>query len=123
MRRLLALLVSSLILSGCTAWHPVAAATLDQGSARVYKRLRVVTRDGYEVQITDASIRTDSVVGSSTGADAGQHVAYSHDQVVRIESQEPDAAPALEQGRGVLGEAAAQFLKMMGCLLTFGRVC
>lgn len=122
-RRLFAVLAVSLISTGCTAWHPVAASTLDQGSPRVYKRLLVVTRDGYEVQITDASIRIDSVVGTLTGAASGQRAAFSHDQVTRIETQDPDVGPALEQGRGFLAATAAQFLKMMGCVFTLGRVC
>lgn len=122
-RRVMFVLVSVAV-SGClTAWHPVPAATVEQGDTRMYKRLMIITRDGYEVQITNASIRGDSVVGTSTGASAGEHVAFSHEQVVRIESQEPDIAPAKEEARSFMAAMGQGLGRIFGCFFSLGHIC
>ena len=81
------LLLGSLL--SCRTYRPVPQDTIDRGSPYQYSKLLVVTRDGYEIELTRAYIRPDSVVGLMTGGkERRQRVAYAHERIVRIESAE-----------------------------------
>ena len=83
-----------LLVSCSTAWQPVPDETVRLGGAHVYERILLVTHDGHERELTDAVIRPDSLVGMST--DSGQRrLAIPLSDVVRVESREHDATPAL----------------------------
>jgi hypothetical protein len=82
-------------LSACTtAWHPVPPERIASGQTYEYRRVLVVTRDGYEWELSDAALRPDSLVG--TRADAAQErLAVPVDSIVRLESLERYARPAI----------------------------
>jgi hypothetical protein len=69
------------------AYRPVPAATLDSGSEREYRKLLVVTRDGYQMELVHAFIRPDSVVGFTPDRD-NRRLAFAHDNIARIERAE-----------------------------------
>ena len=96
-------LLASWLLS-CQTYRPVPTPTVNQGSPREYRRLLVVTRDGYELELVHALIRADSVVGFLKGKDlgwlrseTGPRRAFAHDQIVRIESYEYDTRETVAQ--------------------------
>ena len=96
-------LLASWVLS-CQTYRPVPTPTVDNGSRREYRRLLVVTREGYELELVHAFIRADSVVGFLKGKDlgwlrseTGPRRAFAHDQIVRIESYEYDRGETAKQ--------------------------
>jgi hypothetical protein len=115
------------LLAACASSHPVPDETLRQGSPRTYDHLLVVTRDGWQMELSHAVIGPDSIRGTAVGDHAGDRVALGHDQVVRVESWD---ANAHRTGMAVIGFAidfAAGFFglvgKLVGCSATGARIC
>jgi hypothetical protein len=101
-------------LSACTtAWHPVPPERLASGQTYEYRRVLVVTRDGYERELSDATLRPDSLVG--TRADSTrERLAFPVDAIVRLESLDRDARPAITAVVGFLAEGMALLARTTG---------
>jgi hypothetical protein len=77
-------------LVSCQTYRALPSATLEQGSAQQYAKLRVMMRDGSRVEIVRAVIRRDSVIGFTPGKEHVRRLAFAHDQVVLVESLRRD---------------------------------
>jgi hypothetical protein len=91
-----------------------------------------VTRDGYELELVHAFIRADSVVGFAKGKDTGllrakdegRRLAFSHDQIVRIESYERDRKETVQQVTALPpGADPGSIGQILICGLTMFIVC
>ena len=122
-RRILAAVLPVVILAACHAWHPVPEDTIAAGRPQPFARLLVVTRDGYELQLRDATIRADSIVGTAGDSTPPRRLAIAHDNVVRVESQEADPKPVLREIGGWLLDTGKEFYRLLVCVLSFGRLC
>jgi hypothetical protein len=119
-RRTLAV-VALLALVGCRAYHP-----LDPGpgsESKHYVRLLVVTRAGVQLELTDAVIRSDSLVGTAAAPHPAARVAIAREDVVRIESAELDPNPAATAGGNFLLDIVAGVGRGLGCVFTLFKVC
>jgi hypothetical protein len=115
--RILLVTVVALGGSACTtALKPVPPSVLASCLPYRFRRLLVVTRSGYERTLVDAELRPDSVVGTLIDS-AGVRFAIPVDEVSRLESEERDAAPAINAVFGFIGDAAVGFYRMLGELL------
>jgi len=115
--RILLVTVVALGESACTtALKPVPPSVLASGQTYRFRRLLVVTRSGYERTLVDAELRPDSVVGMLIDS-AGVRFAIPVGEVSRLESEERDAAPAINAVFGFIGDAAVGFYRMLGELL------
>ena len=110
-----------LLLSACTtAWHPVPVDAVRGGQQQTYRRVLLVTRDGYERELTDVLVRSDSLMG--TRADSThQRIAVAVSEIVRLESRESDPGPALAYVGGFVRDVAVGVARLFGefarCLL------
>jgi hypothetical protein len=66
--------------------------------------------------LTVAELRPDSLVGTPVDS-TGVRFAIPMDEVSRLESEERDAAPAINAVFGFIGDAAARFYRMLGEML------
>lgn len=115
------LIGSLLLVASCTtALHPVPIEVVQSGREQTYKRVLLVTRDGYERRLTDVVVRSDSLVGTRTDS-TGQRLAVTVSGIVRLESEEADIRLALDAVAGVAGDilvGIAQALALLArCLL------
>ena len=112
---------SLLLVASCTtALHPVPIEVVRNGAPQTYKRVLLVTSDGYERRLIDVVVRSDSLFG--TWADsAGVRLAVPVSEIVRLESDEPDIRPAVIGVVGFLAEVGAEIGKVLaliaGCLV------
>ena len=107
-----------LLVAGCTtAWHVVPMDAVTSGQRQSFKRILLITRDGYERELIDVVVRSDSLIGIGTDS-AHQRHAVALPAIVRIESREPDPAPALAAVGGFALDVATTFVKMVGLLAT-----
>jgi len=125
-------LLASWLIACHRSYHPVPAATIDSGSSREYRRLLVVTRDGYELQLVHAFIRPDSVVGFEKGKDRGllgateepRRLAFGRDQIVRVESYEYVIRDTTKRSAAKSSkEDDAEAARGVVCLLTLWTHC
>src|SRR6476661_8710340 len=103
--------------SGCTtAMHPVPVSVLESGQTHAFRRVLVVTRDGYERDLVDAELRPDSLVGTLPDS-ANVRFAMPATEIVRMESEERDPAPVIHAVAGFLGDVAAGLVSGIGTIL------
>ena len=96
--------------------HPVPATVLESGQTYTFRRVIVVTRDGYERDLVDAELRPDSLVGTLRDS-ASVRVAMPATEIVRMESEERDPAPVIHAVVGFLGDVAAGLASGIGTIL------
>ena len=82
----LELFVVSLVALACTEWHTSPRTANSSYAPDRVPRARVTLSNGTTIQIRDARIRADSVVG--TDPVSVSRVAFAISQVSRIESEE-----------------------------------
>ena len=114
--------------SAYTALQPVPDATLRQSDNRQFTRVLVVTQDGHELELAQATLAGDSLVGTSTGGGQagvpkGQHVALLRSQVARLESSELSTEPARNAVGATLLEIGKGVAEGLGCVVTLFQVC
>jgi hypothetical protein len=117
--------LAALLLVGCaTVWQPVDPAMLGSGASQTYRRVLLMTRDGFERQLTDVVVMRDSVFGTRADS-AGPTVAIALADVAHMESAGPESRAALAAVAGFahdvlveMGSLAGQFVR---CI--FGRRC
>jgi hypothetical protein len=116
LRRSCVELAFALLMSACTtAWHPVPREMLASAETHTYRRVLVVTRDGYERQLVDAVLRPDSLIGTRTDSTRAR-LALSVSEIVRMESNEHDPAPAVHSVVGLLAGAVAVLAEGIGAI-------
>jgi hypothetical protein len=112
---------SLLLVTSCTtALHPVPIGVVQSGQPQRYKRVLLVTTDGYERRLTDVVVRSDSLVGTRTDS-TDQRLAVALTDIVRLESDEPDIRPAVIAVVGFAAEVWAGMVQALavlaGCLI------
>lgn len=112
---------SLLLVTSCTtALHPVPIEVVQSGQPRTYKRVLLVTTDGYERRLTNVIVRSDSLVGMRTDS-TDQRLAVAVTDIVRLESDVPDIRPAVvavvEVAAAIAGGIADGIGAIAGCML------
>jgi hypothetical protein len=65
------------VVSCTTALHPVPIEVARNGAPQTYKRVLLVTSDGYERRLTDVVVRSDSLFGTLTDSAELRGASYS----------------------------------------------
>lgn len=110
------LALALLLVASCTtALHPVPIEVVQSGQQQTYKRVLLVTRDGYERRLTDVVVRSDSLVGTRTDS-TDRRLAVAVADIVRLESDEPDIRPALNAVAGFAAEVGVGLVQALALL-------
>lgn len=109
-----------LVTSCTTALHPVPINVVQSGQTQTYKRVLLVTTDGYERRLTDVIVHSDSLVGTRTDS-TDQRLAVAVRDIVRLESDVPDVRPAVvavvEAAAAIVGGIAEGIGMIARCML------
>lgn len=110
-----------LLVGSCTtALHPVPIEVVQSGQPQAYKRVLLVTNDGYERRLTDVVVRSDSLFGTRTDS-ANLRLSVAVSDIVRLESDVPDIRPAVlavvEVAAAIAGGIAEGIGVIAGCML------
>ena len=76
----------SLLATACTQWHPLPGANLGQVRSDELGHARVLLRDGTELDLHDAIVDRDSIIGF--GGEARTRFAVARTEVTRVESRQ-----------------------------------
>ncbi len=118
-------LVTCLCLVGCAGvWQPLSPEVLASGAPQSYDRALVVTRDGYERQLTTVVVARDSLSG--TRVDSTElHISVALADVVRLEVPEAGAPSALAAAGGFARDVLVEVGKFTGSFVKciFGGRC
>ena len=116
----LCVVLSASLASGCTTMRPVLpAAGGFQESIRPGERLRVVMRDGSEVELTVTAVTTETLAGELTRAPilSSRHVVLRLADVARIERAGVSAGRTAALGGAVaVGVAVAGLIFLLAVL-------
>jgi len=86
--RYLCAILHLLLLGSCSAWRPLPGVGLAQPAGERLGRAIVFLRDGTELNLHDATIRPDSIVG--LGGSASTRWAIARRDVARIDTRRTD---------------------------------
>jgi hypothetical protein len=94
--RILGLILLLEVVASCSAWHPLPGANLANQQSEPLGHAKVFLRDGTELELRDATIRSDSIIGF--GGDAHARLAVTRTDVVRVDALQPDALKTVLAG-------------------------
>jgi hypothetical protein len=94
------------VVAGCAVWRPLPGAGFARSAGERLAHVRVSLRDGTELELDDASVTPDSIVGY--GGETRTRFAVARREVVGVEGRETDGARTFAVG--VLVPIAASFL-------------
>lgn len=77
-----------LLATACTQWHPLPGANLGQVTSDELGHARLSLRDGTELELRDAIVNRDSIVGF--GGESQRRFAVARTEVTRVESRQAD---------------------------------
>src|SRR2546423_12507741 len=107
----------ALTFPACTVWRPLSRDPSLASEPRPYDHLLVITRDGYEVELSHAVVRADSIVGLGTHAHAGERLAFSQEQVARVEGREVSVGATAITVVSVVSDMATGVYRMIATLV------
>ena len=97
----------SLLAAGCSAWRPLPGAGLGPSQSERLGNAKVFMRDGTELELDNATVRPDSIIGF--GGETRTRLAVARSDVTRVDARQPDDA-----GTFVLGCLTTLFLAFLG---------
>jgi hypothetical protein len=77
-----------LLATACTQWHPLPGANLAQVTSDELGHAKLFLRDGTEIELRDAIVDRDSIVGF--GGETRSRFAIARTEVTRVESRQAD---------------------------------
>jgi hypothetical protein len=83
-------MVLLLVANACTQWHPLPGASLAETRIEQLGHARLVLRDGTELDVRNATLGRDSIVGF--GGETRVRFAVARTEVNRVESRQPNGA-------------------------------
>ena len=86
-RKLCAILLLQLVAS-CSSWHRLPGVGLAHPESERLGRAKVFLHDGTELDLENASIRPDSIIGF--GGDMRARLAVARSEVTRVETRQPN---------------------------------
>jgi hypothetical protein len=92
--------------SGCAVWRPLPGAGFARSAGERLPHARLSLRDGTELELDDASVTPDSIVGY--GGETHTRFAVARREVVGVEGRETDGARTFVVG--ALAPIVAWFL-------------
>jgi hypothetical protein len=87
-RMLRVCVIAVILVSACTRWHPLPGASLAESGSERLGHLRLVLRDGTELELRDATLGRDSIVGF--GGETHARLAVARAEVTDVDSRQPD---------------------------------
>jgi hypothetical protein len=85
-----------ILAAGCTRWGPLPGAGLAHPQSEELDRVTVYLRDSTAVELDDAAITPDSIVGLEHGSSTRWAVVRA--DVARVETQNPDSFVSFASG-------------------------
>jgi len=85
-----------LLATGCSVWRPLPGAGLAYPASQSLHQARVVLHDGTELQLEDAMITRDSIIGF--GGEGRARLAVAREGVARVDARQPDATKTFVAG-------------------------
>jgi hypothetical protein len=78
-----------LLTAACSAWRPLPGAGRAHAESERLGRAKVFLRDGTELDLENATIGADSIIGF--GGDTRVRLAVARSEVARVDAPQPDA--------------------------------
>ena len=88
-RRHVCALVLLFLATGCSVWRPLPGAGLAHPESERLGHAKVFLRDGTQLELADATIRLDSIIGF--GGDTRARWAVARTEVVGVDASQSDA--------------------------------
>ena len=89
-------MLAVLLTAGCAVWRPLPGAGFARAASERLGHVRVSLRDGTELDLEDASVSTDSIVGY--GGQTRARYAVARDAVTSVEGRETEGASTFAVG-------------------------